>query len=322
MTAQPETSVPPRNSTGAGRGHSPRRFRSGRNHVRRFSTADLVVMTLMVAVPALIVLVLIWFPALATVLLSFTDWNGIGPVSDIEFIGATNYVNIATIYPPFWPALQHNLIWLAVLFLVATPVGMFLAVLLDKQIRFSRFYQTALYVPVVLSLALTGFVWQLIYSRDQGVLNAMLGTTVDWYGDPSYNLWAALVATSWKHVGYVMLLYLAGLKAVDPSLREAAAIDGATERQTFFRIVFPVLRPINVVVLVITVIEALRAFDLVWVINKGRNGLEVIAALVTQNVIGEASRVGFGSAMATIMLAISSVFVVIYVRIVMREGRQ
>jgi multiple sugar transport system permease protein len=273
-------------------------------------------------VPALIVLVLIWFPALATVLLSFTDWNGIGPVSDIEFIGATNYVNIATIYPPFWPALQHNLIWLAVLFLVATPVGMFLAVLLDKQIRFSRFYQTALYVPVVLSLALTGFVWQLIYSRDQGVLNAMLGTTVDWYGDPSYNLWAALVATSWKHVGYVMLLYLAGLKAVDPSLREAAAIDGATERQTFFRIVFPVLRPINVVVLVITVIEALRAFDLVWVINKGRNGLEVIAALVTQNVIGEASRVGFGSAMATIMLAISSVFVVIYVRIVMREGRQ
>jgi multiple sugar transport system permease protein len=322
MTAQPETSVLPRNGTGAGRGHSPRRARSGRNHVRRFSTADLVVMTLMVAVPALIVLVLIWFPALATVLLSFTDWNGIGPVSDIEFIGATNYVNIATIYPPFWPALQHNLIWLAVLFLVATPVGMFLAVLLDKQIRFSRFYQTALYVPVVLSLALTGFVWQLIYSRDQGVLNAMLGTTVDWYGDPSYNLWAALVATSWKHVGYVMLLYLAGLKAVDPSLREAAAIDGATERQTFFRIVFPVLRPINVVVLVITVIEALRAFDLVWVINKGRNGLEVIAALVTQNVIGEASRVGFGSAMATIMLAISSVFVVIYVRIVMREGRQ
>jgi multiple sugar transport system permease protein len=322
MTAQPETSVPPRNSTGAGRGHPPRRVRSGRNHVRRFSTADLVVMTLMVAVPALIVLVLICFPALATVLLSFTDWNGIGPVSDIEFIGATNYVNIATIYPPFWPALQHNLIWLAVLFLVATPVGMFLAVLLDKQIRFSRFYQTALYVPVVLSLALTGFVWQLIYSRDQGVLNAMLGTTVDWYGDPSYNPWAALVATSWKHVGYVMLLYLAGLKAVDPSLREAAAIDGATERQTFFRIVFPVLRPINVVVLVITVIEALRAFDLVWVINKGRNGLEVIAALVTQNVIGEASRVGFGSAMATIMLAISSVFVVIYVRIVMREGRQ
>jgi len=73
---------------------------------------------------------------------------------------------------------------------------------------------------------------------------------------------------------------------------------------------------------VITVIEALRAFDLVWVINKGRNGLETIATLVTQNVVGEASRIGFGSAMATIMLLISSVFVIIYLTIVMREERQ
>jgi len=119
-----------------------------------------------------------------------------------------------------------------------------------------------------------------------------------------------------------MLLYLAGLKAVDASLREAAAIDGASEVQTFFRVVFPVMRPINVIVLVVTVIESLRAFDLVWVINKGRNGLELIATLVTANVVGEASRIGFGSAMATIMLLISSVFVVVYVSIVMREERR
>jgi multiple sugar transport system permease protein len=322
MSAQPETTALPRTDTGAGRARPPRRARSERRHVRRFSTADLIVITLMVAVPALIVLVLIWFPAVATVVLSFTDWNGIGPVSDIEFIGAANYVNVATNYPPFWPALQHNLIWLVVLFFIATPAGMFLAVLLDKQLQFSRLYQSALYMPVVLSPALIGFVWQLIYSRDQGVLNAVLGTQVDWYGDPSVNLWAAIVASCWKHVGYIMILYLAGLKAVDPSLREAAGIDGATETQTFFRVVFPVLRPINVVVLVITVIEALRMFDMVWVINKGRNGLELIAALVTQNVIGEASRIGFGSAMATIMLLISSVFVAVYVRIVIREKGQ
>ncbi len=242
-------------------------------------------------------------------------------LSNIKGVGVTNYVNVATNYPPFWPALQHNVIWLVALFVVATPAGMFLAVLLDKEIRFTRFYQTAIYLPVVLSLALIGFVWQLIYSRDQGLLNAVLGTQIDWYGNPSYNLWAALVATGWRHIGYVMLLYLAGLKAVDASLREAAAIDGATETQTFFKVIFPVMRPINVIVLVITVIEALRAFDLVWVINKGRNGLELIATLVTQNVVGEASRIGFGSAMATIMLAISSIFVAVYVAIVLREGR-
>jgi multiple sugar transport system permease protein len=81
------------------------------------------------------------------------------------------------------------------------------------------------------------------------------------------------------------------------------------------------MRPVNIVVLVITVIESLRAFDIVWVINKGRNGLELISTLVTQNVIGEASRVGFGSALATIMIAISTVFIVIYLIQVMREQR-
>ncbi len=170
----------------------------------------------------------------------------------------------------------------------------------------------------MLSLALAGFIWQLIYSRDQGLLNAALGLEgterIDWYGDQSVNIWAVLVAASWRHVGYIMLLYLAGLKSVDLALKEAAAVDGASESRTFFSVVFPTLAPINIVVLVITVIESLRAFDLVWVINKGRNGLELLSALVTTNIIGEASLVGFGSAIATILLFISLVFIVLVPR--------
>ncbi|MEH0935860.1 carbohydrate ABC transporter permease [Micromonospora psammae] len=290
--------------------------------LRLLSTTDRVIITLMVLVPLLLVVGLVWLPALATVALSGTDWDGIGPVSEIEWVGARNYSDVINIYPPFTPAVQNNLLWLAALFVVATPIGMFLAVLLDKEIRGSRFYQTALYLPVVLSLALIGFVWQLIYSRDQGLLNAVLGTDTDWYGDPNVNIWAVMFAAGWRHVGYIMLLYLAGLKGVDPSLREAAAVDGASETSTFFRVVFPVMRPINIIVLVVTVIESLRAFDLVWVINKGRNGLELISALVTQNVVGEASRIGFGSALATIMLIVSLVFITIYLTTVMREDRR
>jgi multiple sugar transport system permease protein len=287
--------------------------------INQLSGFDRVVVALMIAVPTLIVIALVWLPAVGSVLLSFTNWDGIGPISSAKFIGGKNYADVVTIYPPFWPAIQHNLIWLAVMFLVATPLGVFLAVLVDRGVKGSRFYQTALYVPVVLSLALVGFIWQLIYSRDQGVLNAITGGTTDWYGDPSVNLWAALVAASWRHTGYVMLLYLAGLKGVDPTLREAAKVDGASERTTFFRVVLPVMRPINIIVLVVTVIESLRAFDLVWVINKGRNGLELISTLVTQNIVGEASRIGFGSALATIMLVISTVFIAFYLRVIMRE---
>jgi multiple sugar transport system permease protein len=290
--------------------------------VRRFSGSDRLIVSLMILVPTLVVVLLVWLPAIATVALSFARWEGIGGIDTIQWVGVQNYKNIFTIYPPFYPALQHNLIWLVFLFLVPTVFGIFLAVLLDKELRGSRIYQTAFFLPVVLSLALTGFIWQLLYSRDQGLINAITGAQIDWYGDPKYNLWAVLVATGWKHVGYVMLLYLSGLKAVDPSLREAAAMDGSSEVSTFFRIIVPVMRPINLIVLVVTVIDSLRAFDLVWVVNKGRNGLEIIAALVTQNVVGEASRIGFGSALATIMLLISSVFVVIYLNVVMREQQK
>jgi multiple sugar transport system permease protein len=317
MTTTSPTPPPARveNQTAEGPAAVPRRRR------RKTRTSDKIVIGLMVAIPLLFVLLLIWLPALASVLLGFTRWEGIGGLDTIQWVGLTNYKNIFTIYPPFFPALQHNLIWLAYLFLLPTPFGMFLAVLLDREMRGSRFYQTALYLPVVLSLALTGFIWQLIYSTDQGLLNAVTGLHIDWYGDPRYNLWAVLVATGWQHAGYIMLLYLAGLKGVDPSLREAAAVDGASAWRTFFSVVFPVLRPINLIILVVTVINSLRAFDIVWIVNKGRNGLEIIAALVTQNIIGEASRIGFGSALATIMLLISSVFVVIYLQVTIRESR-
>ncbi len=300
---------------------APAKKRTKYRGIDQLSAVDRVVVTLMIVIPTLLVVVLVWVPAISSVLLSFTNWDGTGGLDTAKFIGLKNYSDVVSIYPPFWPAVQHNLIWFAVNGFLVTPLGIFLAVLLDREMRGGRIYQTALYMPVVLSLALVGFVWQLMYSKDQGLINAVTGSTIDWYGDPKYNLGAALLASSWRQTGYIMLLYLAGLKGVDPTLREAAKVDGASERQTFFRIIFPVMRPINIIVLVVTVIESLRAFDLVWVINKGRNGLELISTLVTSNVVGEASRIGFGSALATFMLIISSIFIVIYLRIVMKEDR-
>ncbi len=216
------------------------------------------------------------------------------------------------------------MIWLAFLMFLATPLGMLMAVVLDREVRGTRFYQTVFYMPVILSLAVIGIIWQLIYSADSGFIDSVLRALgnqnpPDWFGDSSLNLWAALVAASWRHVGYVMILYLAGLKSFDPSLREAAKVDGATERQTFIRVVFPVMRPINVVVVVITTIEALRAFDLAYIINGGRNGLELLSTLITNNSISESSRVGFGSAIAVILLVISLGPIVTFLVRMMRE---
>ncbi|GED88743.1 carbohydrate ABC transporter permease [Streptomyces sp. 6-11-2] len=282
---------------------SPRR--AGRPRLRRFTRRDLAVLVVLLGIPVLLDVAIVWGPTLASIGLSFTSWDGIG---DIHWAGGENYRNLAENYPPFWPAVRHNVLWLLFLGLIATPFGLFLAVLIDRGVRFSRFYQSVLYLPVVLSLAIVGFIAQLLLGTDQGAVNTLLGNRadpVDWLGDSRLNIWMMMIAASWRHVGYVMILYLAGLKSVDPALKEAAAIDGANERQTFFRVVLPTLRPVNVVVGVITVIEALRAFDIVYAVNKGRNGLELLSVLITDNIIGEASRIGFGSAIAVVLLTVS-----------------
>jgi len=279
----------------------------------RLSVRDRIALALMVTIPVIVVGGLIWFPTFASIALSFTSWDGIGGITTAKWIGTENYHQVATIYPGFWPAVRHNLIWLAYLTFVATPFGLFLAYQLDKELRGSRMYQSIFFLPVVLSFAILGFIVQLTYSQSQGLINGIFGTNVDWLGDPSINLWAVLVLVGWRHAGYIMILYLAGLKAIDPSLREAAAIDGAGEWHAFRTVVFPALRPINIVIVVVTVIEALRAFDVVYVVNKGRNGLELLSVLVTNNIIGEASRIGYGSAIAVILIVFSIIPIIVFV---------
>jgi ABC-type sugar transport system permease subunit len=324
VTAQGTTSVhpaPPAPVGGAGR------FARRRRRFSPLTRGDKITLGLMVGIPTFLVVVFILLPTLASIVLSFTSWDGIGGLEDIEFIGLKNYDDLVNVYKPFWPAITHNIAWLIFFLVIATPLGVFLAVLLDKNIRGTRIYQSALYMPVVLSLAIVGFIWILIYAPEQGLLNNILGRTaqgnqISWLGDPNINLWAVLVAASWRQVGYVMVLYLAGLKAVDPALREAAAIDGASETQTFFRVVFPVMKPINIVVLVITVIESLRAFDLAFIINKGLNGLELLSTLVTNNILGETSRIGFGSAIAVVLLVVSVGPIIVYLVRALREENE
>jgi ABC-type sugar transport system permease subunit len=287
---------------------------------RRYSLLtrhDKLLLLLMVGVPLALDVVLIWGPTLASVVLSFTNWTNIGPITAKNWVGLKNYQFLFNGYSLFWPALQHNLIYLAFLTFIATPLGMFLAVLLDRELRGSTIYRSVFFLPVVLSLVVVGFIWELQYAPNDGFINNALGLVkshriIDWLGDPRINLYSVLVAASWRHIGYIMVLYLAGLKSVDPSLREAAKVDGATEIQTFFSVVLPVMAPINVIIVVVTAIEALRAFDIAYIINQGKNGLELLSILITNNSISEASLIGFGSSIAVVLLVISLVPIVLF----------
>jgi multiple sugar transport system permease protein/raffinose/stachyose/melibiose transport system permease protein len=287
-----------------------------RRRLHQLTGRDRGVLGVMIGLPTIIQVILVWLPLVASVVLSFMKWDGLSFTS-FHWNGLTNYRFALIQSPQFLPALLHNVVWLLFLAVIGTPLGLLLAVLLDQKIRGSRIYQSIFFLPVMLSVALIGIIWELMYSQDNGFINNLLGTAgtrgaVDWFGNANVNLWAALVAATWRHAGYIMILYLAGLKGVDPSLREAASLDGANGAQTFFRVVFPAMAPTNVIIVVITIIESLRAFDIVWVINGGNNGLELLSVLVVKYLVGETQVIGIGSAFAVVLLVISLVPIVFY----------
>jgi len=296
---------------------------------RRYSvltSRDKLILALMVGIPLIFDLIFIWGPTIASVVLSFTQWNGVHPLDGSQWVGLGNYEKLWSSYAPFWEGVKHNVLWFLVLMLIATPLGMFFAILLDREMRGTRIYQTIFYMPVVLSLAVVGLIWEFQYSQDNGLIDSVFRSlhvgNVDWLGDSNVNLWATLVAASWRHVGYIMVLYLAGLKSVDPSLREAAAIDGASGAQTYLHVVFWVMMPINIVIAVVTTIESLRAFDIAYIINHGKNGLELLSTLITNNSISEANFIGFGSAIAVVLLVVSLVPIVTFLTRMMREEKE
>src|SRR5262245_20644625 len=305
---------------------------------RRVGGRDRMWLWIFVGVPAFLHITLVWIPAMITGVLSFTRWDNLAPLDAIRFVGFRNYYEIFTIFDNrLFPALFNNLVLLLWLF-VCSAIGMLFAYLLDKNLRGGRFYQSVFYFPVVLSLAVVGFIWRsVMFSCDGGLLNTIWpGGSIHFVGDNtklfsidlplrdfplglSRNFAALLIAQAWRHIGYVMVLYLAGLKAVDSSLREAAQIDGCNEWQSFRRVIFPSLKPINVIVAVITVIEALRAYDIIAALGEPR-GTEVMGTLVTSSLVGEGGgRVGTGSAYGMVLFVLCIGFVVWYVTNAFRE---
>jgi multiple sugar transport system permease protein len=299
-----------------------------RRWFRQFDGNDRWVALAMVGIPTLLHVALVWLPTIASILLSFTNWKGL-KISDIAWVGLKNYHQIFTVFQKnFYQALINNTVLMIFLFVFPTALGIFLAYLLDKNLRGTRIYQAVFFTPVVLSLAVVGFIWKsVIYSTEHGLATQLFGdgNPVDWLGNQSFlipigddygvakNFTAILIAIAWRHTGYIMVLYLAGLKSVDPSLREASLLDGSNEWQTFRHVIFPSLKPVNVVIVVITVIEALRAFDIIFVLNTPRK-TEVLSILTTNNLLGEGGgNVGRGSAYATILFILCFGFVIWYV---------
>ena len=287
-----------------------------------FTRQDRATLVGFVGVPTFLHIAFVWIPALMTIALSFTYWNGVA-LSNIRWAGINNYITIFTKTPVFWQALWHNVVWLLFFTAVATPLGILLAYQVDRKIRGHKIYETVYYLPVVLSLAVIGIIWQFMLGPGgffQGIMGRGIENAIPIFSNDKINTWVILALASWRHIGYIMLLYLAGLKSVDPSLREAASIDGATEWQTFKRVIFPSMASVNTIVIVIAVIDSLRAFDLIYIIYGTSTGWPILGMLVFQNIYGQSASM-LGAAYAVVLLVLSLTPIVFYLRTVFAEEK-
>lgn len=279
------------------------------------------VVWLFLLLPVVVEAFWVFWPALNSFSLSMTRWNGIGAA---EPIGLKNYTDLLA-DPIFRTALQNNVIWVIGFGGLSVIIGLLMAVLLNRPGRGIGLYRAAIYLPMVFSLTVTGMFWRVLYSPD-GPVNASLGLLGldswerQWLADPNVALYAVLVAAVWRQVGYIMVLYLAGLKGVDPSLEEAAAVDGANRWQRFTRIVFPQLRGVNAVVFAVTVIDSLRTFDIVWAMTRGGpyNTTHLLSTYMFEQGFTLVN-LGYGSAIAVVIFLLAIVFIISYLARSARE---
>ncbi len=274
------------------------------------------------AIPLIFYTIWVIGPTIYTFYLSLTEWDGL---TDPNFIGITNYLDLFN-DSVFYTSLVNNFIWLFIFLLIPVVLGLFLAILLSKKIRWAKGFKAAIYSPMILAPVVIGLIWSWIYHPKAGLLNNTLTyvgldfLTRGWLSNPETALYAVIGAAVWRHTGYVMLLFLAGLTSIPPTLIEAARIDGATAWQRFRYIILPLLKPATVIVLVITMIQSLRAFDFVNIMTRGGpfNSTNVLANYMYTEAFRN-YEMGYGAAIAVILFIIMFVFIFFYLRRIREE---
>jgi raffinose/stachyose/melibiose transport system permease protein len=241
---------------------------------------------------------------------AFTDWTGIGPFS---FVGVSNFVKIFQT-PQLLQSLT-NTVLLAVGFVVFTNIiGLAFALALNRTLKTRYLLRTLIFMPVVLSPVAVSFVWKFIFAYN-GPLNEILGDVGlgslrhDWLAQPHLALGCVLVVMVWQNIGFVSVVYLAGLATVPAELEEAAAIDGAGIWRRFRRITLPLIQPSLAIATTLTLIQGLRVFDQVMALTNGGpdNATQTLATQIYQQTFTY-QEFGFGASMALLL----SVFILVF----------
>ena len=273
--------------------------------------------------PALVLYVIfVVFPIVQAVHFSFFKWNGLKPLTD--FIALGNYQR-ALSDPIFQGAFSHNLAIILLSIVVQIPFALGLALILNRPFRGRALMRLVFFAPYVIAEVITGVVWSLLL-QPQGLADSVLSAVglgavyQPWLADASSVLLAMFFVISWKYFGFHMILLLAGLQGIPHELEEAAAIDGASRRQTIRYVILPLLGPTLRVSIFLSMIGALQLFDLVWVTTGGGpvNASNTMATYMFDWGF-KRGQMGYGSAAAVILFIFALIVGLAYQRWVLRR---
>jgi len=265
--------------------------------------------------PALVLCVgLIYYCIAYTAVISTWDWDGIDPFP--EKVGAENYVRIAQ-DPIFWRTIRHTVVFFVVTFVVQTALGVVFAVLLHSRVWLGVVYKVIIFIPVVLAPAITAPVFRRLYAPD-GQFNWVLehvglgGLAQPWLGQESTALPVIMAITVWQWTGLTFVLYFAAMSQIDPSVLEAARIDGAGNLRILASIIWPGVRGTTVALGILSAIGALKTFDVPYLVAVGgpNYATEFLGTYIYRKTIAQ-SHVGYGAALSVILLVLALTFAII-----------
>lgn len=275
--------------------------------------------------PALIMFTLyVLYPIVQSFWISFHEWDGLS--DSMEWVGLRNYEDLLFYDDDFWTAIVNNVWWL-IFYLLAPLFGLIMALFLNQTVRGIRIAKSLFFFPFVISQVVVGLVFSWFYDPSFGLLNEVLG----FFGLPGISLlsserwvtFAIIAAGLWPQTAYCMILYLTGLNNINPEQIEAARIDGAKRFKLYWHVIRPQLGPATFLAIVVTVIGALRSFDLVAIMTNGGpyGSSSVLAFKMYEEAIFN-FRVGYGASIAVVLFLIMAVYITFFLTRMLQQERR
>jgi raffinose/stachyose/melibiose transport system permease protein len=259
-------------------------------------------------------------PALLGLGFSFTDWNAYS--TDIHWVGLDNFAAVLDPNSNYMGAIENTVIFTVATIVLKTVIALALAVLLTNGVKkLSYLYRGLIFLPAVLPVLIVGVIFKSVLNPDTGLLNQTLqliglgGLTQQWLTDVSIALWSVIAVDTWRGVGYIMVILIAGLKAIPREYYEAASLDGASSRQAFWHITVPLLMPILLVTTVLNLLYGLRVFDMVFVLTNGGPGFATETVYTTIFQDFSLGRYGTATALSSLFFLVMVVLGFLVIRI-------